>query len=164
MYVNLINDNKMYPNAFNYEDAQALGSASIYNYIPFVELLCEKTMFMNNLVGEKLLPTYSYGRIYKTGAALGKHLDRESCEISVTINLGSKGGSWPIWFTKPDGTVISYDLSPGQAVVYLGCISEHWRDSLSGDDYGQFFLHYVRGRGPHACHAFDAVRLNRGNN
>ena len=45
--------------------------------------------------GRKLLPTYSYMRIYKKGDVLADHRDRESCEISATLNLS--GEKWPIF-------------------------------------------------------------------
>jgi hypothetical protein len=32
----------------------------------------------------KLIPTYSYARIYKKGDVLHRHKDRFSCEISTT--------------------------------------------------------------------------------
>jgi hypothetical protein len=116
----------------------------MHNYIPFVALMCEKTAHMNELVGEKLLPTYAYARIYKNGAELTRHTDRPACEISVTVHLGGDGTSWPLGFTKPDGSAVLKDLKPGEAVVYFGCISEHWREgAFTGQEYGQVFLHYT---------------------
>jgi hypothetical protein len=157
IYTEFIYSVKTYPDAFNITDKQAMGSPSIYNFVPFLELLCEKVSFLNEAVGEKLLPTYTYGRLYKHGSVLEKHTDRPACEISVTAHLGGDGTKWPIWFTKPDGTTVSYNLSPGQAVIYLGCESKHWRDKFLGDTYGQVFLHYVRSRGPNADHTFDTI-------
>jgi hypothetical protein len=114
---------------------------------------------MNELVGEKLLPTYAYARVYKNGAELKKHTDRPACEISVTLHLGSDGSSWPLGFTKPDGSTVFKDLKPGQAVIYCGCISEHWREgTFAGQEYGQVFLHYVRSAGRYVNHCFDGAR------
>jgi hypothetical protein len=127
--------------------------------MPFVALMCEKTAHMNELIGEKLLPTYAYARVYKNGAELKKHTDRPACEISVTVHLGNDGTQWPICFTKPDGSVIAKELLPGDAVVYLGCISEHWREgAFTGQEYGQVFLHYVRSKGKYANYCFDGIR------
>ena len=39
-------------------------------------------------IGLKLIPTYSFMRLYTKGNSLAKHTDRESCEISTTIFLG----------------------------------------------------------------------------
>jgi hypothetical protein len=146
---------QLYPNNFK-TDPQVFGSPSVHNYEPFVALMCEKTAHMNKLVGEKLLPTYAYARIYKNGAELVKHKDRPACEVSVTLHLGSDGTSWPLGFTKPDETVALKDLKPGEAVIYFGCISEHWRDgAFAGQEYGQVFLHYVRSTGRYVEHYFD---------
>jgi hypothetical protein len=149
---------QLYPNIC-YGDKQVINAGSVHNYVPFVSLLCEKTAHMNKLVEEKLLPTYSYARVYKKGGELTKHTDRPSCEVSVTVHLGSDGTSWPICFTKPDGSIVSKDLKPGEAVIYLGCISEHWRENVfTGQEYGQVFLHYVRSEGMYANHCFDEVK------
>ena len=43
---------------------------------------------MEALTGLKLLPTYTYMRVYGPGEELHYHTDRPSCEISVTVNLG----------------------------------------------------------------------------
>ena len=47
--------------------------------------------------GRRLWPTYSYLRVYKRGNLLAAHLDRPSCEISMTVNLGMDADEpWPI--------------------------------------------------------------------
>ena len=139
LYKEFKKETQLYPQLFNDRDLQIFGSPSIYNYVPFIALLCEKTMHMNQLVEEKLLPTYAYARLYKHGAELKKHTDRPACEVSVTLNLGSDGTPWPICFTKPDGSTVSKGLKPGEAVVYFGCISEHWREgAFEGQEYGHY--------------------------
>ena len=156
LYKRLKRDVQLYPKFFPIKDGNTSGSPIAANYMPFIALLCEKTAYMNKLIEEKLLPTYAYARIYKNGAELTKHSDRPACEISVTLNLGSDSTSWPICFTKPDGSVVSKDLKPGQAVIYLGCISEHWREgAFTGQEYGQVFLHYVMSEGRYAEYFFD---------
>lgn len=158
LYKQFKKEAQLYPNSFK-ADHDVPNSPSVFNYIPFVALLCEKTAHMNTLVGEKLLPTYSYARIYKNNAELPKHIDRAPCEISVTVHLGGDGASWPVGFTKPDGSVVLKDLSPGQAVIYFGCISHHWREgAFNGQEYGQVFLHYVRSEGKYSNHYFDGER------
>ena len=94
----------------------------------------------------KLIPTYSYTRLYKKGDVLERHKDRFSCEVSTTLYLG--GSKWPIYVdTNPktgifigkkdeDGrsTYIpgktkgkKVDLDQGDLLVYYGCDLEHWR-------------------------------------
>lgn len=160
LYKEFKKETQLYPHIFK-SDAHVQESQGKYNHVPFVALLCEKTAHMNSLVGEKLLPTYTYSRIYKNGAELKKHTDRPACEVSITLHLGSDGTPWPICFTRPDGSTVSKDLKPGEAVIYFGCVSEHWREgSFAGQEYGQVFLHYVRSTGRYTDHCFD--NANRG--
>jgi len=99
--------------------------------------------------GRKLLPTYSCFRVYKDGDDLGRHTDREACEISMTVTLGFDANKpWPICvgnklFKK------SIDMQPGDAVIYKGMDLAHWRDKFDGTHHAQVFLHYVDANGPY---------------
>lgn len=137
------------------DDYQAPNSShSIINFREFVELLCAKNMEVASLVGEMVLPTYSYARIYKQGNVLERHTDRPECEISLTVHLhGDK--EWPIYMEKPNGGVVGITLKPGDAVLYLGCDTPHWRDAYAGEEYGQVFLHYVLSNGIHWSRYFN---------
>lgn len=140
------------------KDAQCPLSPATYNYKKFVELLVEKIPALSTIIDEPLLPTYSYARLYKNGDRLCPHRDSEACEISVTLHIGGDGTSWPLFLTRPDKRVVSVDLKPGQAVVYLGIISTHWREKFTGQDYGQVFLHYVMSNGSNWNQVFDKAR------
>jgi len=107
--------------------------------------------------GKKLIPTYSYYRIYKPGDSLIDHVDRPSCEISVSITLGYK-----YFCDKPDykwylhgfvnGKKIYFSCEPGDAVIYKGTILKHGRDSFDVDEKSyqvQVFLHYVNEKNPY---------------
>jgi hypothetical protein len=135
-------DSEGYPQYFQKDD-QCPNSLALYDYKWFVELLVEKTPFMSNIMQEPMLPTYSYARIYSNNEKLLKHKDRPACEISVTLHLGGDK-DWEIYFTKPNNDEVSVILKPGQAVIYLGMVSTHWREAFEGTNYGQVFLHYVR--------------------
>jgi hypothetical protein len=139
------------------KDPQAPNSPAIYNFKPFLELLCEKTPEISALIGEVVLPTYCYARIYKGPEVLVKHRDRGACEISLTLNLGGDV-EWPIFIQKPDGTEVSVLLNPGDAMLYLGCIADHWRKQYTGVEYAQVFMHYVRSNGPCAKYYFDRIK------
>ena len=91
-------------------DAQIPESHSAYNYHGFLELLCEKTPEISEFLGEPVLPTYSYARVYREGAILERHRDREACEISVTLHL-SGDSEWPIYIQKPNGEEIELNLN-----------------------------------------------------
>ena len=143
-----------WPEDFIRDDGQCSLSMSIYNYKPFLELLVNRTLYMNEIMKEQMLPTYSYARIYKNGEVLAPHTDREACEISISLHLGSDK-EWPIWFTNPKGKKVSVELKPGQAVIYKGITSEHGRDAFEGMEYAQVFLHYVRSSGENWLKYFD---------
>jgi predicted 2-oxoglutarate/Fe(II)-dependent dioxygenase YbiX len=135
-------------------DGQAENSHSAYNYIDFLELLCEKTPEVSKFLGETVLPTYSYARVYKDGSVLTPHQDRDACEISLTLNL-SGDADWPIYIKKPNGEEVSLNLKSGDAMIYLGCDAEHWRNQFEGTQYVQLFMHYVRSRGDKNYAFFD---------
>lgn len=102
--------------------------------------------------GCKLLPTYSYARLYLDGDALQRHRDRAACEIAVTIHLGHADSEPPPICFAPHFAVRQ---EPGDAVVYFGDQVEHWRDTFHGTNFGQLFLNYVRADGPQRGLAFD---------
>jgi hypothetical protein len=149
---------KEHSEKFNLQgDPQAPNSASMYDFMPFVRLLVEKVPEATALLGEKVLPTYTYARVYKHGSVLNRHRDRPACEISFTINL-SKDADWRIWFQKPNGSETSVELNPGDAVLYLGCQADHWRTKFEGQEYTQLFMHYVRSYGTKSWAYFDRQR------
>lgn len=154
----LANEYKKYCFDNNIEnDDQALNSHSSYNYISFLELLCEKTPEISKILGETVLPTYTYSRVYKEDSVLEIHKDRDACEISLTLNLDGDR-PWPIWIETPNGESKFISLDPGDAMMYLGTIANHWREKFTGKYYTQVFLHYVRSRGDCSYTYFDKER------
>ena len=148
----------------NFKDKQVPNSYAKYAD-RFMETLLIKTIpTMEKKTGLKLIPTYSYCRLYRKGNILKRHKDRPSCEISTTLNLG--GDPWPI-FIDPTGSnnvIDEYknihkpnapkgnrvDLKPGDMLIYSGCELEHWREPFQGQLCGQVFLHYNHANGPFA--------------
>jgi hypothetical protein len=135
-------------------DPQAPNSHSMYNFMPFVSLMVNKIPRVNEILGEEVLPTYTYARVYKEGSELVRHRDRPACEISFTVNL-AKDNDWPIYFQRPDNSETLIELNPGDAVLYLGCQADHWRNKFEGQEHIQLFLHYVRAEGSKAWAFFD---------
>ena len=151
----LAKDFKEYCVKFNVDgDPQAPNSHSMYDFMPFVRLLVEKVPEVSELLGEKTLPTYTYARVYKENSELLRHRDRPACEVSLTLNL-SKDVDWPIYFQRPDGYETSIELEPGDAVMYLGCQSDHWRNKFEGKECVQLFMHYVKSYGTRSWAYFD---------
>jgi hypothetical protein len=137
-------------------DGQIPNAKAIIDHDIMFESLLERLWpTVESIVGEELLPTYSYARLYSNGDELKKHTDRPSCEVSITIQLGrSHKHSWPIYMGNQ-----KYELAEGDAVIYKGCDVPHWREPCNGPEgyfSGQVFLHYVRKNGPYAEFAGDA--------
>jgi hypothetical protein len=97
---------------------------------------------IEKIVGKELCPTYSYMRIYYEGAELKKHVDRSSCEYSITICIKNDITPWDIWFDI-NGESKSIKLNEGDFVIYKGMELPHWRNKYEGKCQIQFFLHYV---------------------
>lgn len=135
-------------------DPQAPNSHAIYDFLPFVRLLVKKIEHVSKLLGEDVLPTYTYARVYKNGSVLERHRDRPACEISFTINL-EKDTDWPLYFQRPDNSETSVELNPGDAILYLGCQADHWRNKFEGKEHTQLFMHYVRSNGTKSWAYFD---------
>jgi Rps23 Pro-64 3,4-dihydroxylase Tpa1-like proline 4-hydroxylase len=134
------------------DDSQVVGSRAVYNHVPFLEILTQKVSDVSDIIEETVLPTYSYARVYKNGNVLKTHIDRPSCEISLTVHLNGDT-EWAIYFENEDRENII--LEPGDAVLYLGGEIAHGRDAYEGESYAQCFLHYVRSKGIHSDHYFD---------
>lgn len=111
---------------------------------------------VEELTGKELYPAYSYARIYTRGDELKPHVDRPSCEISLTCNVSIDGEPWSIWCQAPGKAPVECVLHPGDAVLYMGCVINHWRKPLEHADYNaQFMLHYVDKNGPYADYKWD---------
>ncbi len=150
-------------------DPQVPNSYSHYGDIAMETLLESCATVIEKAINKKILPTYSYARLYVKGNVLERHKDRFSCEISTTMNLG--GDEWAIYI-EPDPSVGYYKeeenvrvynegkleqmmvyqegktkgvkviLRPGDMMIYKGHMCEHWREKFTGNICGQVFFHY----------------------
>lgn len=164
---------------------QVEGSLSRYGY-PLKEYKEAHTAIrfkVEKIIGRKLYNTYYFDRFYFPGQELEKHCDRESCEISVSLNISTnlkgRDSEWPFWIRTPfkyapedkkkknlldDGEDRYAYLSPGDAVIYKGCECLHWRDPMPGiignekQYYHQIFFHYVLADGHNVHMAGDSSR------
>lgn len=130
---------------------------SVHHEIVFETVLEQLWPYIEVAVGEELLPTYAFARLYSNKDVLEEHIDRPECEISVTIQLGrSHHYSWPIYMGNT-----RLDLAEGDGVIYLGNSLQHRREVCEGpENYysGQVFLHYVRKNGEFADRAGDMAK------
>lgn len=134
---------------------------AIKSYARYADPLTETILYsslehMEEITGKKLHPTYSYSRVYVKGDVLKPHVDRPSCEVSVTVHVATNGEPWPIWMKVRGKEPMSFTLEPGDAVVYKGCEVTHWRGVADKTEVNvQFMLHYVDQNGPNANYKFD---------
>ncbi len=136
-------------------DSQVPNAKAVLDHEYMFETLQERLWpVAEQVMGEELIPTYAYARLYGNGDELAKHVDRPACEVSLTLQLGrSHHYAWPIFMGG-----VRFDLAEGDAVLYPGCEVEHWREPCAGPDgyfSGQVFLHFVRKNGPHASEVGD---------
>jgi len=147
----------------HFNDGQVEKSYAHYADFAMETLLITIQSKLEKEIKEKLVPTYSYTRLYYKDAVLTRHKDRLSCELSTTLNLG--GDVWPIFIdpTGEDNVMnpitkkrffkdgrpkkgadkgISINLKPGDMLIYRGNKLEHWRNKFKGKICGQVFLHY----------------------
>lgn len=152
-YFDLLKRNDQIPNK---GDDQVEKSLGIYGDPAFDMLMLMSLPMVEQVVGKKLLPTYTYARIYSKGAALLPHLDREECEHSVSLSLGGEYDSlWPLWFKNGEGPIEPATLDHGDAVVYKGNKVHHWRDQFEGTSQFQIFMHYVEAEGEYKNKLYD---------
>ena len=142
------------------QDAQAPFSHSFYAD-PLAETILDRgAKTISSYIGESVVPTYSFTRMYGRGDELIRHRDREACEISASLHIARPKGSEisPLFFSKNrDGSdASSVLLEPSDIVIYKGCDIWHWREKFVDHKwYLQIFLHYVRENGPNKGHIYD---------
>ena len=156
-------------------DTQCPKSQSVYGEELFDSLLEQLCPYFETVSGIKLIPTYSYARLYQPGETLKVHRDRESCEISATLTLSiDQENPWEISFgfegSEDDHEYSTYDednnfkylknittikMDIGDAILYRGKEVYHWREEYKGKQQAQVFLHYVDANGEYADHKYD---------
>jgi hypothetical protein len=141
----------------SHTDKQMPNALAVMGHHVMFETLQERLWpVIEDIIGEELLPTYAYARLYSNGDILEKHTDRNACEVSVTIQLArSHHYAWPIYMGGQ-----RFDLGEGDGAIYPGCDVEHWRDKCDGPSgyyAGQVFLHFVRKNGPYAAEVGDST-------
>jgi hypothetical protein len=148
---------KFIPGVFG-EDPQVPGAYASYANAITETVLLHMHELMEKSTGLKLFPTYSYYRVYRNGAELVKHTDRESCEISCTLcfnySYDDSKFNWPIYI----GNDFAADLKPGDMLIYRGKDLPHWRYKLDHSEdvwHVQGFFHYVNADGPYSDFKFD---------
>jgi len=158
---------------FDYDpiERQVEGSLSRYNHPCYKSVHYELKSKIEQVIGRKLYPTYFYDRFYFADQKLTPHIDRDACEISLSLHISSSiSHPWGIIIKSPDkyedrektcqsavGSIHSVTLTPGDGILYKGCECIHWRDpmpkrkrrlfgigsAVQETYYHQVFFHYV---------------------
>lgn len=144
------------PNAFL--PNQVKNSKEIYT--PFPDIGIKYENLMSDITGKSCKFSYCFGRLYKKGSFLTPHIDRDSCEYSVTIPLAfSMDTNWSISFRDLKSNKVSAVSQPiGNGAVYKGRELWHWRPPLQTEWSLHLFLHYVDNNGKYFMHANEYTR------
>ena len=161
------------------QDDQVPGSLSVYGHPQYRMIHTQVRLKLEKIIGRKLYNTYYYDRFYFDAQELTPHTDRDACEISVSVHVGTNlEECWPFRIKSCSGQNRSLCLDPGDGLLYKGCERPHWRDEIPSrikkrggifskfrkeeeEDvtyYHQIFFHYVLADGIRCHHASDLMR------
>lgn len=137
-------------------------------------ILDMSTPVVEQNVGKKLWPTYSFFRIYDKGSSLPIHKDRPSCEYTVALCLGADPMNKPyeIFVGEEDDSSdykffhddksynryridYKFPMMPNNAIIFKGMDKIHWREYCEHDHFITVFLHYVDQEGEYKDCKFD---------
>lgn len=121
------------------------------------QFFCEK---LSSLFGIELVATFNAVRLYSQNATLPKHIDREACELSLSIPIDYSGDElWPIYLSEEkqeaQGNPIS--LKIGDGIVLQGAKVYHWRKPLKNQWQIQAFFFFVDATGEFKEQAGDII-------
>jgi hypothetical protein len=103
---------------------------------------------VSEMAGEALKPSYSVLARYAPGAILRRHIDRAQCAWNVSLAVDESptlepAQRWPLCFDVA-GVVHEARLGPGDAAIYRGTGTPHWRPAQPDGQSSMFvFFHFV---------------------
>ncbi|MFN0024470.1 MAG: hypothetical protein ACKVS5_11295 [Parvularculaceae bacterium] len=137
------------------------------------------TSHIAEIVGRRIVPSFSFVRVYMAGDRLLVHSDRKSCEYALSLSLGySDDIIWPLELgqkhydfadiaDRPKEETFGSDayqtvmLAPGDALLYRGVNLRHGRMQPSPNRWSaHLFLFWVEADGEFKDLAFDRMTFN----
>tara|TARA_R110002020_G_scaffold311507_2_gene527108 strand:- start:121 stop:717 length:597 start_codon:yes stop_codon:yes gene_type:complete len=164
-----------YSNKNNFKiDTQTNSLVSEYGDYLMETLMDMSTPVVEQNVQKKLVPTYSFFRIYDKNSDLKIHTDRPSCEYTVALCLGSDPHDKPyeIFIGEEDENSDykyynkekkyqryridhKFPVVTNSAVIFKGMDKIHWREYCTHDHFMTVFLHYVDQDGEYKDYKYD---------
>lgn len=169
-----------FSNEKQFKDIDLQATTLIGNYSDNVmeTLLDMSTPIIEQNVGKKLYPTYSFLRCYDLGSDLPVHTDRPSCEYTVALCLGCDPSDEPYeifigeknskseykyYDNKRKFTSLKilnkFAMHRNDALIFKGLDFLHWREYCKHDHYITAFLHYVDQNGEYKDYKFDKRQI-----
>jgi len=119
-------------------------SYSAYGNLILEDLLETLTPKVEDITQLQLNPSYTFFSVYQRGEELKKHIDRDYCEITLSINLGQDKTNSPFPLYINDQEV---HLNPGDGIIYQGNEYYHHRTAFKGTYQCQAFFHWTNKQG-----------------
>lgn len=130
-------------NPYPYQDETVDKCFSWYGGFHTDSLLMSYRDKVAKIIKKDLVESYSFHRTYYHGSKLIPHIDRKSCEYSVTVCINKENIDWPLYLHTLQNEILSIELNDGDALIYQGTKMQHWRNEYFGKQHTQFFLHYI---------------------
>lgn len=133
------------------------GAIYVANYLPIVRAHIKMIPKVSEFVGRDVLPTFCMAQVYSKGAELLPHLDRHTCEVSLTTSF-TPDFVWDIHTILGDDRQ-TFSMGCGDAVIYSGAKTTHYRKPLTAERYVQAAFHFVYADGDRAHLFYDRINM-----
>jgi hypothetical protein len=106
------------------------------------------TRLVNRIIPDQMIPSFTFLSVHKPGAQLHRHTDRPQCawNLSLLIDTEPEAGladAWP-FYLEIEGRSEKVQLEMGDAVLYSGKRTPHWRNALpAGQQVALIFCCFV---------------------
>jgi hypothetical protein len=148
-------------------EVKKFGRFVVHNHPFFTELQKRTIDFVSDAAGEPVEASYNFVSLYKKLGVCAVHLDAPQAKWTLDLCV-EQSAPWPIHISQvvpwPEGLILkdnwesaikespdyeftSYNLEPGEAVIFSGSSQWHYRDPLQLDGKEHFcslvFFHFV---------------------